>query len=95
MEKFTQFAVTLLDPNTNLPKNTADSSSVQDLLSFVFALAGAIALLVITIAGFMFVISQGDPQKVAKSRMAILYAVVGLAVSVFSFVIVKFVVGQL
>ncbi len=95
MDKFKILAVTLLDPNTNVPKTTADSTSVQDLLSFVFALAGAIALLVITVAGFTFVISQGDPQKVAKSRMAILYAVIGLAVSIFSFVIVKFVVGQL
>ena len=95
MSKFLQLAVTLLDQDTNLPKATADSAAVENLLSFVFALAGAIALLVITIAGFMFVISQGDPQKVAKARMAILYAVIGLAVSVFSFVIVKFVVGQL
>jgi uncharacterized membrane protein YidH (DUF202 family) len=73
---------------------TANTAQLQSLLSFIFVLAGAIALLVITIAGFNFVTSQGEPQKVAKARMTILYAVVGLVVAVFAFVIVKFVVGN-
>lgn len=79
---------------TNIPQVTANTAQLQSLLSFIFVLAGAIALLVITIAGFNFVTSQGEPQKVAKARMTILYAVVGLVVAVFAFVIVKFVVGN-
>lgn len=78
----------------NLPQNLADTASIQNLLGFVFALAGAIALLVITIAGFNFVTSQGEPQKVATARMTILYAIVGLVISVFAFTIVKFVLGK-
>lgn len=80
--------------DANIPNVAASTSNLQDLLSIVFALAGAIALLVITIAGFRFVISQGDPQKVATARLTILYAVIGLVISVFSFTIVKFVLGQ-
>jgi hypothetical protein len=79
---------------SNIPKNVADAAAIQNLLGFVFALAGAIALLVITFAGFNFVTSQGEPQKVATARMTILYAIVGLVISVFSFTIVKLVLGK-
>jgi Type IV secretion system pilin len=77
--------------NANIPNVAASGNNLADILSFVFALAGAIALLVITIAGFRFVISQGDPQKVATARQTILYAVVGLVIAILSFTIFKFV----
>lgn len=80
--------------NANIPQNIADAAAIQDLLGFIFALAGGIALLVITIAGFNFVTSQGEPQKVATARQTILYALVGLVISVFAFTIVKFILGK-
>jgi hypothetical protein len=80
--------------NANIPQNVADAASLQSLLGFIFVLAGAIAVLVITIAGFNFITSQGEPQKIASARMTILYAVVGLVISVFAFTIVKFVLGN-
>ena len=81
--------------NANIPNTAASSTNLSDILSFVFGLAGAIALLVITIAGLKFVTSQGDPQKVASARMTIFYAVIGLVIAIFSFTIVKFVLGNL
>ena len=84
--------------NTNpLPKPTGGASvgRIQIILSIVFAITGAIALLIITIAGFKFVVSRGDPQAVAGARSAIVYAVVGLVVSVTSFTIVTFVLNGL
>jgi hypothetical protein len=78
-----------------LPKPTADSARLQTALSTVFVVLGAISLLVITIAGFRYVISHGDPRLVAQSKDAILYAVIGLVVSITSFAIVNFVVGKL
>lgn len=81
-------------PNTYLPKVNADQTSLQDILSIIFAIAGAIAFLVVILAGFQFVISGGDPQKVSKARQTILFAVIGLAVCSAAFIIVKFVVGS-
>lgn len=88
-------AVQIIDENkTLLPKNVvADQSALRDVLSVVFAIVGVLAFLVIVIAGFQFVISGGDPQKVTKARQAILYAVVGIVVSAAAFTIVRFVVG--
>lgn len=88
-----KFAESLL-PNTNLPNVTAGKGELEDILAIVFAIAGAVAFLIVIIAGFQFVISGGDPQKVTKARQTILYAVVGLVVCSVAFTIVKFVVGE-
>ncbi|MEK7153080.1 MAG: hypothetical protein AAB834_03975 [Patescibacteria group bacterium] len=78
-----------------LPKPTADSARLQLALSTVFLTLGAISLLVITIAGFRYVISHGDPRLISQSKNAIMYAVIGLVVSITAFAIVNFVIGRL
>ena len=65
---------------------------IQAILTLVFSLTGAIALLVITIAGFRYSISHGDPGLIAQSKNAIIYALVGLVISVFAIAIVNFVI---
>jgi uncharacterized membrane protein YidH (DUF202 family) len=78
-----------------LPKPSADSARLQTVLSTVFVITGAIALLIITIAGFRYTISHGDPRLIEQSKNAILYAVIGLVISITAFAIVNFVVGSL
>lgn len=68
-----------------------DQTSVQDILSYVFALMGAIAVIVIIVAGIQFVLSQGNPEKASKARNTIIYAAVGLALAAGSFGIVRIV----
>jgi uncharacterized membrane protein YuzA (DUF378 family) len=70
----------------------ASGSEVQTILSIVFTIIGAIALLIITIAGFSYITSAGDPQKAANAKNAIIYALVGLAVAISAEAIVTFVV---
>lgn len=87
-----------IDPGElNIPKPDDVPQSVNDLdqiLTIVFGLAGVIAVLVIVIAGMQFILSRGDPQKTATSRNAIIYAAIGLGISVLAFSIVRFVVGS-
>ena len=40
-------------------------------------------------------ISQGDPAKIKQAKDTILYALVGLVVSIFAVAIVGFVVGRI
>lgn len=91
------FAQITVDPGgLNLPnKNGVDANTAQKVLQIVFGFAGAIALLVIIIAGLQFVLSQGDPQKTAKARSAIIYAIIGLAISILSFSIVTWIIGKI
>lgn len=78
---------------TNIPKGTVgQDTTIERGLQVFFGLLGAIALLIVTIAGFRYVISQGDPQATAKAKNTILYALIGLAVNIFAFTIVTFVV---
>lgn len=89
-------AQTVVDPSRiNVPKTPAEAPQLQEILQVVFALAGAISVLVVTVAGLSYVLSTGDPQKTARAKDAILYALIGLAVSILSFTIVTFVIGRL
>ena len=77
-----------------LPKpNTGNELKV--VLEIVFSIIGAISLLVIVLAGFTYITSQGDPGKVTQAKNAIIYASAGLAVSILAVSIVGFVIGHL
>lgn len=78
-----------------LPKPDASSDRLQDILSLVFLITGAVALLIITIAGFRYTISHGDSRLIEQSKNAILYAVIGLVISIAGFSIVNFVIGRI
>lgn len=64
-------------------------------LSNVFIVAGAVSVLFILIGGFRFVISSGDPNAVKQAKDTILYAVIGLVISLFAFAIVNYVLDIL
>jgi len=70
----------------------ADSAHLQTIVNTVLAITGAIAVLVIVVAGFRYIISQGDPNAVSTSKNAIIYSLVGLVVIIAAFAIVNFVV---
>ena len=80
---------------STIPQVTDTGSAIAKVLHFVFGLAGAIAVLMVVIGGFQYVLSNGDPQRAAKARNTIIYALVGLAISLSAFLIVSFVIGKL
>lgn len=87
--------ININEGDLEIPKaGTPGSTEIADVLQIVFGLAGAIAMLVIVIAGIQFILSQGDPQKSAKARNAIIYAGVGLGLMVAAFSLVSFVAGS-
>lgn len=79
----------------SLPQPTADQSTITIILGIVFGIIGALALLVITIAGFRYILSAGDPQKIADAKSTIIYALIGLVVAISAEAIVAFVVNRL
>ena len=81
--------------NTGLPHVDADPKQMQVILSTFFALLAAAALLVLVIAGLRYVNSNGDPTVMSKTKNTIIYASVGLIVSMSAFAIVTFVLNNL
>jgi len=77
-----------------LPVVKADGPHLRVILNTVFGITGAIAVLIVVLAGFRFILSQGSPNEVAVARNAIIYALVGLVVIISAFAIVNFVVLQ-
>jgi heme/copper-type cytochrome/quinol oxidase subunit 2 len=75
-----------------LPNPTTDAGRLQTILNLVFGIIGAIALLVITLAGFKYVLSHGDPNLISQAKETIIYALIGLVISVAAIAIVNFVV---
>ncbi|MEI8338696.1 MAG: pilin [bacterium] len=74
-----------------LPKNNLGNSDLQNVLSIVFGVAAVIAVLMIVIAGFRFIVGQGNPEETSKAKNTILYAIIGLFVSLSAQAIVAFV----
>ncbi len=75
-----------------LPKAQANQASIDNILSIVFSITGSIALLMIVIGGLRYVLAHGDPSAVSQAKNTIIYALVGLVVSLMAFSIVTFVV---
>lgn len=76
------------------PGNIADGSIILVGLSIFFGVLGAIAFLIIVIAGMSYVTAHGEPQKVAHARGAIIYALVGLVVAIAAQSIVSAAIGK-
>lgn len=95
IRKFAQQVDRIVDRSElEIPQATANSSQLQVVLQIVFGIAGAVAVLMVVIGAFQYVISTGDPQKTAKAKNTILYALIGVAVAVSAQVIVSFVLDE-
>jgi hypothetical protein len=53
---------------------------INAIINFLFTLALVVVPLVIVVAGYFFITSEGDPVKVAKARQMVIYALVGLLI---------------
>lgn len=87
------YSILALIVDTNdLPNPKTNDFTV--ILNYAFAFAGALAFLLLVIAGFRYTLSGGDATKVADSKRMIIYTlvglvVIGLAASIVNFVLVR------
>jgi predicted signal transduction protein with EAL and GGDEF domain len=70
--------------------NTANTEN--DIVTLVFQISASIAVLMVVVGGFRYIIARGDPNATASARNTILYAIVGLVVVMAAYSIVTFVV---
>lgn len=88
-------ALNLIDPNsTHLPHPTT-TTTLGTILTDVFVIIGALALFLMVLAGFRYIISAGDANKTAEAKRMIVYTAVGVVVSATAATIVNFIVGRL
>lgn len=62
------------------------------ILTTLTYIIGAISVLMIIIGGIRYVTSNGDQNQITSAKNTILYAVIGLVVSILAYAIVAFVI---
>ncbi len=67
------------------------SEVVDSVINYAFLAAMVVAPLIILFGAFTFMTAAGDPEKVATGKKIIFWAIVGLAIALFSKVIISIV----
>ncbi len=81
--------IVLKDP-LNLPKGDPTALWAR-LIGALLAFVGVGALVTFVYAGFMFLTSSGNPEQVKKAKDTMIYAVLGVAVSMGAYVILSYI----
>lgn len=68
---------------------------VTQITQTIIYITGAISVIMIVIGGLKYVFSAGDSAGVQSAKNTILYAIIGLVVTLFAQVIVSFVLSKL
>ena len=76
------------------PLGTADPRViVGNVIKALLGVVGSLALLVVILGGFMWVISAGNEEKIKKGKDMVTWAAFGLVVIFFAYALVTFVVN--
>jgi len=61
------------------------------IIEFVTYIIGSIALILVIVAGFMFMVSQGNQQKLDEAKDIFKYAIIGIIIVFLSYIITIFI----
>lgn len=75
--------------------NTGLFSVIRTVIQVMLTIAGAVAVIMIIIGGIRYVTSAGDQSDVKAAKDTILYAVVGLVITIMAYAVVTYVAGKL
>ncbi|XLQ20039.1 MAG: hypothetical protein ACKUBY_05670 [Candidatus Moraniibacteriota bacterium] len=77
----------------SMSQATPISTVLANTINFVVSIVGGIAVLMILIAGLMYMTSGGDMQRIDIAKKGITAGIVGLVVTLLSLMIVKITIG--
>lgn len=95
-----QYSVDPCTANRNADICKADSnnrslqSTVKIIINILLWVVAIVSTIGIIVGGIMYATSSGDQGKAKNARNAIIYSVIGLAVAVFAYAIVQFVITR-
>ncbi len=77
----------------NYTGTTSDSEVLKNLLNTAYTWAGVIAVIILIVAGYFYVVSGDDPNRITRAKNAILGAAIGLTIIFLAFVITNAVIA--
>ncbi len=66
-------------------------AKITDFVNIGLFLAGALAVLALVYGGIRYVTSTGDASRIKAAKETIIYAIIGLVVTIMSYAIIRFV----
>ena len=66
-----------------------------NIVDMLLVAVGYLSGFMILYGGWLFIFSQGKPENAAKARMTILFAVIGLFLSIASVALITYIVGHI
>lgn len=81
--------------STGLPAVQASEANLATMMQLVFGVIGAATIIVIIIGALNMTMAEGDAQKVARARQAVVFALVGLVISISAEAIIAFTVKNI
>ncbi len=81
-------------PSLNDPLNLgsdAPTAFLGRIIAALLGLVGAISLIMVIIGGFQWMTAGGNPEKIKQGKNTLIWAVLGIAVTLASYAILKFV----
>ena len=75
-----------VDKNTGVATLECIPVVVQNVINALVVIAGIVAVFMIIWAGYKYVMSEGDAEKISSARKTLIYAIVGLIFIFLSFV---------
>ena len=79
----------------NIPHLEASQGTLENILNAIYVIIGALAVIFIIVGAIRYVLSAGDSAKLAQAKNTILYAILGLIISILAFAITNFVIGSI
>jgi len=82
--------VNIANPTINpIAKFSSISKFVNIFIPLVTTLGGIVALIMLLNGAYMYLTSEGNPEKIKKSQATLMYAVIGLFLMTISYIITR------
>jgi len=70
-------------------------SVINNISNTLLLLVGVVAMLFLIIGGFQYITSAGNAENIQKAKTTIMYAVIGIIVTLLSWAVVNFIIKAL
>ena len=71
-----------------------DNGVFSRLTNTILLIVGLISVIMLVYGGLRYILSGGDSKKVTDAKNTVLYAIIGLIISLLSYAIIKFVLNS-
>lgn len=80
---------------STLPEVTANEAAIKSGLTVLFGVFAAVAAIVIIVGAINFATAEGNPEGISKAKKTIIYALIGLVISLSAEAAVLTLIGRL